>query len=324
MRRGKISQNQWNRSIDKKILYRSNRLMERPASGREVSGYQLSSEMIVCNTMQTEKGPVPFLGKKVFYRMYNALLAVGANVESMLVQLFLPEKESEQSIKKIMEQLGQYGAAHEIAIGSVHAEVSAEVSAALLTLSGIGECLVPHIGSGAFCPGQYVVMTKWAGAYAAAELAFLQKKSLVQHFPTVYVEEAMQYLTEEVAGESLFSVYEEMRYALQFGAKAFHNVSKSGIFGSLWELAEMSGTGLEIDLEAIPVRQESIEICEQYGENPYEIDSLGSLLIGTEKGGELVRILRQNGIPAAVIGRVTKGNDRMIRHGEETRFLTPP
>ena len=48
------------------------------------------------------------------------------------------------------------------------------------------------------------------------------------------------------------------------------------------------------------------------------------VLIGTEHGEDLVRRLREEGIPAAIIGRVTDGNDRTICRGEETRFLTPP
>jgi hydrogenase expression/formation protein HypE len=38
-------------------------------------------------------------------------------------------------------------------------------------------------------------------------------------------------------------------------------------------MAEASGVGLEIDLKKIPVRQETIEICEFFGINPYELIS---------------------------------------------------
>lgn len=43
----------------------------------------------------------------------------------------------------------------------------------------------------------------------------------------------------------------------------------------------------------------------------------------TQNGGELVRRLADAGIPAAVIGRTTQGNDRIVRHGEESRYLEP-
>ncbi len=324
MKKGKISQNQWNRSVGKKILYRSDRLVERAASGRDTAGYQFSSDFTVRTTMQTENGSVALLGKKAFYRMYNALVASGAAVDSILVQLLLPEHAAEIEVKAVMDQLGRYTAAYKIAIGAVRVEVSAEVKAPLLTLSGIGKGTGKEENNRAFQPGQQIVMTKWAGAFGAAELSNMWKESLVQKFPAVYIEEVNAYLTEKAGGESLLSIERESEIARQFGARAFHAVSKNGVFGALWEMAELSGTGLQVDLEAIPVRQESIEICEQYDENPYEMDSLGCLLIGTEAGEELVRLLHQKDISAAVIGQVTAGNDRVIRRGEESRFLTPP
>ena len=324
MKKGKISQNQWNRSVDKKIRYRSKHLVERPLAGSETLTYRLLSETVVGSTMQTETGPAEILGKKAFYRMYNALLAAGTRAEGMQVQLLLPESASEQQIKNIMGQLGEYGAAYEVDIGRVHTEISELVKAPLLTLSGFGKQDVTETGSSRFCPGQQIIMTKWAGAAGAAELAYVNKRSLMKYFPAVYVDEAVEYLWEKTAGESLLSIEKEIKTAWDMGAGAFHNVTKNGVFGALWEMAEMSHAGLEVHFAAIPVRQESIEICEQYGVNLYETDSLGSVLIGAEHGEDLVRRLREEGIPATIIGRVTDGNDRTICRGEETRFLTPP
>ena len=103
-----------------------------------------------------------------------------------------------------------------------------------------------------------------------------------------------------------------------------HDVTEGGIFGALWELAESSGVGLEIDLKRIPVRQETIEICEFFEINPYELISSGSLLMVTDDGPDLVRKLEQEGISAAVIGKIREGNDRVVINEEERRYLEPP
>ena len=89
-------------------------------------------------------------------------------------------------------------------------------------------------------------------------------------------------------------------------------------------MAEASGVGLEIDLKKIPVRQETIEICEFFGLNPYELISGGSMLMAAEDGNQLVHELKKAGIPAAVIGKAMAGNDRVLRNEEERRFLEPP
>lgn len=83
------------------------------------------------------------------------------------------------------------------------------------------------------------------------------------------------------------------------------------------------GVGLSIDLKKIPVKQETIEICEFFDLNPYELLSGGSLLIAASDGEELVEGLKETGVSAAVIGKTTGSNDKIIRNKEEVRFLEP-
>ena len=115
----------------------------------------------------------------------------------------------------------------------------------------------------------------------------------------------------------------EAATAVKSGADYLHAARGGGVFGGLWELAAANGVGLVVDLKCIPVRQETIEVCEFFDLNPYELSAGGSLLAVTQNGGELVRRLADAGIPAAVIGRTTQGNDRIVRHGEESRYLEP-
>ena len=111
---------------------------------------------------------------------------------------------------------------------------------------------------------------------------------------------------------------------MKCGVSAMHDITEGGIFGALWELAEGTGCGLDIDLKSIPIRQESVEVCEQFGVNPYLLMSSGSMLIATEDGPKLVRALAAEGIHSAIIGRATDGNDRILRNGDEIRYLDRP
>ena len=52
--------------------------------------------------------------------------------------------------------------------------------------------------------------------------------------------------------------------------------------------------------------------------------SSGSMLIVADKGHDLVTALEAEGIHAAVVGKTTDDNDRVVINGEETRFLEPP
>ena len=119
----------------------------------------------------------------------------------------------------------------------------------------------------------------------------------------------------------MMSIIPEAAVATKSGVSAMHDMSEGGVFGALWELAESAGVGLEIDLKKIPIRQETIEICEFFDLNPYKLLSGGSLLIATEDGNGLVMELEKADIPAVIIGKATDTNDRVLINEDERRFL---
>ena len=161
-----------------------------------------------------------------------------------------------------------------------------------------------------------IVMTKWLGLEGTAVIAQGSAEQLGRRYPADLVEAAAGFYR-------YLSVVPEAATAVKSGADYLHAARGGGVFGGLWELAAANGVGLVVDLKCIPVRQETIEVCEFFDLNPYELSAGGSLLAVTQNGGELVRRLADAGVPAAVIGRTTQGNDRIVRHGEESRYLEP-
>lgn len=114
------------------------------------------------------------------------------------------------------------------------------------------------------------------------------------------------------------------KYAAGHGASALYGLGRGGVLAGLWKMAEAAQVGLEIDMRAIPVRQETIEICERFELDPYKLLSDGAILIGTLDAAELLHFCREQEIPAVVIGRAVKGNDRLLSSGGLTRFLDRP
>lgn len=108
------------------------------------------------------------------------------------------------------------------------------------------------------------------------------------------------------------------------GVHAFCESGTGGILCTLWKMSEAFHTGLRADLRKIPIRQETIEICECFDLDPYRLLSGGSVLIGTDRGGEIVRFCLKRGIPAAVIGTLSEGNDRILYSREIARYLDRP
>ena len=105
---------------------------------------------------------------------------------------------------------------------------------------------------------------------------------------------------------------------------AMVSLGDGGFFTGLWRLAEKTGCGIEVDLQAVPVLQETIEITNELGINPYAMRSAGSLLIAAQDGKKLAEQLAEKGKTAVRIGKLTAGRDRILRNREEVRYLDRP
>ena len=126
-------------------------------------------------------------------------------------------------------------------------------------------------------------------------------------------------------GQDIVSVVKEAMLARDFGVSAMHDITEGGVFGALWEVAAAGNVGLSVDLKKVPLKQETVEICEFFDLNPYQLISSGSMLIACDKGHDLAELLKREGIHSAVIGKFTDNNDKVIIYDEgETRYLEPP
>ena len=164
---------------------------------------------------------------------------------------------------------------------------------------------------------QDIVVSKWIGLEGTAKLAGENYERLRERLPARMIEEA-------AAFDRYLSVIPEAATAMKSGVCGIQPVSQGGILAGLWEMAEEAGVGLEADFRKIPVRQETIEICEVFGENPYELLSGGCLIMTADNGNALAEALLREGIPAVVIGRTTRGNDRVLYNEGRKSYLNKP
>lgn len=101
-------------------------------------------------------------------------------------------------------------------------------------------------------------------------------------------------------------------------------VGAGGIFAALWRMAERYQAGLAVYLRKIPVRQETIEICEALELNPYELLSGGCVILAADNGMDVLSVLNKAGIYGAAVGKVTDSNDRLLLNGEVCSHLNRP
>ncbi len=314
---GKIPENVLKRSVFKNITVKRDEVLIHSGVGEDCSALQVKDKAIVLST-DPITGTAKDIGKLAFHITANDIASSGAELIGILLTIIFPPENSEEELKQIMNDVSELAGRYHVEILGGHTEVSAAVNQTLVSVTGVGQ-IDPGkvVSTGGLKPGQDVVVTKWIGLEGTSIIALEKEAQCREKLPGDLVDTAKSF-------QDLLSVVEDGKIAMQVGVSAMHDVTEGGIFGALWEMAAASGTGLEIDLKKIPIRQETIEVCELFDVNPYYLISSGSMLIGTDHGSQLVDELAKAGIHAAVVGRATEGNDRVIVNGEERRFLEPP
>lgn len=284
-------------------------------AGSQVSGCQ---DKVFCAATQTVSLPVIRAGCYAVYAAVNAVAAGGGIPFAMQMALTLPEGTEESELKRIMQLTEEAAGICKVQIAGGHTEVTGAVKYPVISVTAFGYRMeaADRVSSGLPAAGQAVVMTKWMGLEGTAVLAQEKEAELLERYPFPITTAAKGF-------EKYLPVLPEAATALKSGATAMHDMRNGGVFGGLYELAGRLGVGLSIDLKKIPVKQETIEICEFFDLNPYGLLSGGSLLIVAEDGDGMVKALQEAGIPAAVIGRTTDNNDKVLHNGEEIRFLEP-
>lgn len=252
----------------------------------------------------------------VFAAVNQAACAGAASPAGVLMHILLPAESREETLRRIVEDAQNASKALNVELADVKANVTGAVISPVVTAAALGVCGLVSKRTEMPMAGREIVMTKWAGLEGSALLAERCAEKLKERYPSYLIEEAADF-------DRFLSIVPEAAAATKSGVSMLCAAAEGGIFRALWTLAERAGTGLEIDLKKIPIRQETVEICNYLDLNPYELAANGSLLCVTEHGEALVRKLDKIGVLAAIIGTVTANNDRVILNGEERRFLEP-
>lgn len=328
MRIGKVSENVLIRSVLRKIETKREEVLCGAGIGRDCAVLSFGEDMETVISTDPISAPIDMVCSYGIHKALNNVATTGAEPVGVMISAVLPEEAEEKELQDMMRQAEEICAKFHTQILGGHTEVMPEIKTPLLTVSGIGKrrkgSIADKKGIAGNEPdmrpiraGQDVIISKWIGIEGTVRLAREHKQELITRYPIGMIDDAIGF-------ESYLSVVPDAAIAIKSGVCAMHDASWGGIFAALWEMADSAGVGLEIDLKKIPIRQETIEICEFYDLNPYELLSGGSLLMTSEDGTGLVRELEKAGIPAVIVGKTTSGNDRVILNEEERRFLEPP
>ena len=318
MKIGKVSQTVLKRSILKTLQFQREETIIQSSVEEMCYGIEVKEDEQILSTSAALYGNEKDLGVFALAQVVNDLATRGAKAVGVSVHIMLPPYAYESRLKTMMEHIERAGSAHAVQILCAKAEVSPAINKAMVYMNGMGvlkkgELLQSNMGKA----DQDIVLLKWIGLEGTFRVMREKEEELSKRFVPTFLNE-IQMLEPEIFSEKALFL------AKDFGVSAMHQITSGGILAALWEFAESSDVGMEVDLKKMSIKQETVEVCEYFHLNPYQLTSAGSVLIATDRGEELVSKFAEKGIQATVLGRTTVDKARVILGGEEKRFLDRP
>lgn len=274
------------------------------------------------------------------------LCAKGIDVPVLEAGVLLPLSWDEAALKEFIRCLKQEMEKRGFEDYMVHVRGLPEISVPVLSISGSGLVTSPEIPSvnnltvqsevlsssrlatppeissvnnPTVQPGalseSFIVMAGYAALEATACIISAKRQELLTRLSGSYLNEALEKALQT-------DIRPAVRTAKAHGALVY-TAGEGGIFQALWGLGQSLNCGMKISLSDILLLQETIEVCEILDINPYLMLSTGSILAVLPQPEQLLAAYRESNIPAAKIGRLCAGHDRVLVHGEDHRFLEP-
>ena len=318
MKIGKLPEPVLIRSVLKQVKHRRGEVLVGPAVGQDCAALEVGEDEVLVMSTDPITGTAKDLGHHSIHITANDLAAAGADPVGVMLTVMLPDTVEEPEIRKMMQDAEETCEKLHMEILGGHTEITNVVKQPLISVTGVGKMKKENLRTvSQIRPDQDIIVTKWIGLEATTILAKEKEDELKKRFPAVLIDTAKDF-------DQYLSVVPESRIAVEHGVSSMHDITEGGVFGAFWEMASGAGVGLEVDLKSIPIRQETVELCEAFRLNPYLLISSGCMLMAAPDGHGLVRELEKEGIHAAVIGRFVEGKAKKILNGEDTAFLERP
>jgi hydrogenase maturation factor len=278
-----------------------------PGLGRDAAAVAVGERVVVAKndpiTFASEGGATHLVEVNA-----NDVACMGATPRWLLVTALLPQGVTPADVLNQFAELREACRQRSIELIGGHTEIVPGLARPILVGMMLGDA-APHelLRPGLAQPGDVLLLTKGLAIEGTALLA----------------RERADELRERIGGESVvaaarlldqpgISVVVEAEIARRSGeVTALHDPTEGGLASAVRELAIVSGAGVEIDAQAVPILAETRAVAAALGIDPLGMLASGSLLIATRAEGvpRIVREIEAAGIPVSVVGRLTEDPD---------------
>jgi hydrogenase expression/formation protein HypE len=230
---------------------------------------------------------------------------MGATPRWLLVTALLPHGVTPADVLNQFAELRETCRHRSVELIGGHTEIVRGLARPILVGMMLGDASPSELlRPGQAQPGDVLLVTKGLAIEGTALLARELADELRQRIGGDSVRAAARLLDQP--GISIVAEAEIARRSGQ--VTALHDPTEGGLASAVRELAAVSGAGVEIDAQAVPILPETRAVADALGIDPLGMLASGSLLIATRPEGVpgVLRDIEAAGISVSVIGRLTE------------------
>ena len=155
--------------------------------------------------------------------------------------------------------------------------------------------------------GDLVFYVGSIGHFGASMAAAENPERLQERLPLSYIEGAIM----DPAGLEIGELAHEL---IDTGAYYIHDITFGGAYRAFFETAYRFDKGITVIHEQLPIRQDTIEICEVLGLNPYEITGTGGFIgvCHMDKQDEIWKKLEALDANADIVAALTISKEKLV------------
>jgi hydrogenase maturation factor/predicted fused transcriptional regulator/phosphomethylpyrimidine kinase len=325
---GKIDLKTFESYLLKRLGKKDKRVLVPPLTGVDAAVVEINDDKVLIIAedpiFSIPGQPLEMYGWYTVHIGASDVAVMGVRPEFMTYTLIMPPETPEEDFKTIVNSIHETASSLRIAIVGGHTGFYPGFASP--TVGGITVFSVADKGKyvtpkGAR-PGHDVVLTKGPAVEAVGILAVLREEELVKKYGASIVKKAQKFSKQ-------MSVVKDSLTAMETGGvTAMHDATEGGVIGGLFEVANASSVGMEIDESKFVYPEEIKAVCEAFNIDPVAAIAEGSLILTSEPSytKKIIKSLRNENIDASVIGKVTDNvNSRFIKRiSGETEPLEIP
>ena len=315
MEQGTLGELYLTRSVTKHIRKHNKAVAVGTGVGKDYSMVKASQDLMVISEGVAE---TPYIA---WAKAMNNFACSCGDVAGVRVSYMLPDTVEETMLKEYAGLFNALADANGIQIIGGNTRVSSAYVRASFLVEVVGTISRDDAITFKAKSDYDIVMVGYTGVLGTNLILDGKREQLRERFASSYIEGCR--FSEE---EYLISPMVEMikSIAKDTDVVYIHDVSYGGVYGALWQLGVALNLGVQINHKSIPVKQETIELCNYFDINPYMLEGTGACFVVARDGEQLVHFLKQSGAVAEVVGKLTQNKDRVVLiNDDEKRFLAP-